>query len=205
MLVPIRATRHRKRSWNKGSRSASGLRTIASGLSDTPHHRSIFEERQRPPGVRGHPLRTCCGRTPRRIPPPRPPVSGDRYYLRVFQHARHSESLRFVAAIPRPARSHAYASPQPWLTPPTAGYRLGQDAHRLDDTQCFMESFQPLIPFDPQGLIALEFLSSLRDSADKLDRSRMKRSLSNVLDGQQRQPRAAKKASRRRLLRWRNR
>src|SRR5262249_25395443 len=61
----------------------------------------------------------------------------------------------------------AYASPRPFLTPSQgwlparAGSPLaGQDSHLLDDTQSFMESLPPPIPFDPQGLVALHFLSA---------------------------------------------
>jgi hypothetical protein len=36
----------------------------------------------------------------------------------------------------------------------------GQDLHLLDDTQSFMVASQPPIPFDPQGLVALNYLSS---------------------------------------------
>jgi hypothetical protein len=45
------------------------------------------------------------------------------------------------------------------LLPARAGSPLaGQDSHLLDDTQSFMESLSPPIPFDPQGLVALNFL-----------------------------------------------
>src|SRR6266478_4140793 len=76
------------------------------------------------------------------------------------------EDIGFGAAVPRPARSSAYASPavsprpaQGWL-PAWAGSPLaGQDSHLLDDTQSFMKASHPPIPFDPQGLVALEFQS----------------------------------------------
>ncbi len=35
----------------------------------------------------------------------------------------------------------------------------GQDLHLLDDTQSFMVVSHPPIPFDPQGLVALKYLS----------------------------------------------
>jgi len=35
----------------------------------------------------------------------------------------------------------------------------GQDSHLLDDTQSFMKASHPPMPFDPQGLVALIFLS----------------------------------------------
>src|SRR6266478_7699580 len=74
------------------------------------------------------------------------------------------EDIGFGAAVPRPARSSAYASPavsprpaQGWL-PAWAGSPLaGQDSHLLDDTQSFMKASPPPIPFDPQGLVALGF------------------------------------------------
>jgi hypothetical protein len=35
----------------------------------------------------------------------------------------------------------------------------GRVSHSLDDKQSFIETLQPLIPFDPQGLVALKYLS----------------------------------------------
>jgi hypothetical protein len=77
------------------------------------------------------------------------------------------KDIGFGAAVPRPARSSAYASPavsprpaQGWL-PARAGSPLaGQDSHLLDDKQSFMKASHPPIPFDPQGLVALNFLSA---------------------------------------------
>jgi hypothetical protein len=44
--------------------------------------------------------------------------------------------------------------------PARAGSPLtGRDAHPLDDTQSSMESLLPPIPFAPQGLVTLDFLS----------------------------------------------
>ena len=75
--------------------------------------------------------------------------------------------IGFGAATPWPTRSHAYASPRPFLTPSQgllparAGSPFaGRVSHPLDDTQSFMESLPPPIPFDPQGLVALNFLSA---------------------------------------------
>jgi hypothetical protein len=42
----------------------------------------------------------------------------------------------------------------------------GQDSHLLDDTRSFMVASHPPIPFDPQGLVALEFLSASTQAAD---------------------------------------
>ncbi len=79
-----------------------------------------------------------------------------------IQHARHPGSIGFGAAVPRPARSHAYASPNMFpssaqgLLPARAGSPLaGQDSHLLDDERSFMVASHPPIPFDPQGLVAL--------------------------------------------------
>src|SRR5262249_14252755 len=77
------------------------------------------------------------------------------------------KTIGFGAAFPWPARSSAYASPavsprpaQGWL-PARAGSPLaGQDSHLLDDKQSFMETSHPPIPFDPQGLVALFYLSA---------------------------------------------
>ncbi len=79
------------------------------------------------------------------------------------------KDIGFGAAVPRPARSSAYASPavsprpaQGWL-PARAGSPLaGQDSHLLDDKQSFMKASHPPIPFDPQGLVALNFLLCCR-------------------------------------------
>jgi hypothetical protein len=73
----------------------------------------------------------------------------------------------FGAAVPRPARSHAYASQnlfprtaQGWL-PARAGSPLaGQDSHLLDDTRGFVVASHLPVPLDPQGLVALNVLSS---------------------------------------------
>jgi hypothetical protein len=77
------------------------------------------------------------------------------------------KDIGFGAAVPRPARSHAYASQIPslqsaqGLLPARAGSPLaGRDSHPLDDKQSFMESSHPPIPIDPQGLVALEVLSA---------------------------------------------
>src|SRR6266568_4666937 len=77
------------------------------------------------------------------------------------------KDIGFGAAVPRPARSSAYASPavsprpaQGWL-PARAGSPLaGQDSHLLDDKQSFMKASHPPIPFDPQGLVALDLISN---------------------------------------------
>src|SRR5512134_2365288 len=75
------------------------------------------------------------------------------------------KTIGFGAAVPRPARSHASASPTPSLAsapgllPARAGSPLaGQDSHLLDDARSFMVASHPPIPFDPQGLVALNFL-----------------------------------------------
>jgi hypothetical protein len=71
--------------------------------------------------------------------------------------------LGFGAAVPRPARSRAYASQNLFpgtaqgLLPAQAGSPLaGQVSHLLDNTQSFMVASQTPIPFDPQGLVALD-------------------------------------------------
>jgi hypothetical protein len=75
------------------------------------------------------------------------------------------KTIGFGAAVPRPARSRAYASPHlfPRTTqgslPARVGSPLaGRDSHPLDDARSFMVASHPPIPFDPQGLVALEFL-----------------------------------------------
>jgi hypothetical protein len=75
------------------------------------------------------------------------------------------ETIGFGAAVPRPARLHAYASPMAFrppsqgLLPARAGSPLaGRVSHPLDDKQNFMEDLCPPIPIDPQGLVALKLL-----------------------------------------------
>ena len=75
--------------------------------------------------------------------------------------------IGFGAAVPQPARSHAYASQTPSLGSAQglllarAGSPLArQDSHLLDDRQSFMEASHPPIPFDQPCLGALNFLSS---------------------------------------------
>ena len=52
-----------------------------------------------------------------------------------------------------------FLTPSQGLLPVRAGSPLtGQDSHLLDDKQSFMEASNPPIPFDPQGLVALEAL-----------------------------------------------
>jgi len=140
--------------------------------SETGHRLSakpgLVEERRGPPRLRDRPLRTCYGRTPRRIqPPPCPYIyAGDYCCLRCNPALSASgKTIGFGAAVPRPARSHTYASPNLFprtaqgLLPARAGSPLaGQDSHPLDDERSFMVASHPPIPFDPQGLVALDCL-----------------------------------------------
>lgn len=75
--------------------------------------------------------------------------------------------IGFGAAVPQPARSHAYASPTPSLGSAQGLLlaRVGsplarQDSHLLDDRQSFMEASHPPLPFDQPCLVALDFLSA---------------------------------------------
>lgn len=70
--------------------------------------------------------------------------------------------IGFGAAVPRPARSHAYASQTPSLESAQGLLlaRVGsplarQDSHLLDDERSFMVASQPPIPFDQPCLVAL--------------------------------------------------
>jgi hypothetical protein len=129
------------------------------------------EERRGPPRLLDRPLRTCCGRTPRRIhSPPRPENSRRRLLLPSGNPGplASGKTIGFGAAVPRPARLHAYASrvlfprPAQGLLPAQAGSPLaGRDLHPLDDKRSFMKSSHPPIPFDQQSLVALNFLYSL--------------------------------------------
>jgi hypothetical protein len=142
--------------------------------SETGHRLSVtpgyVEERRGPPRLRGRPLRTCHGRTPRRIPPPPRPemLAGDGCCLQGKQAPGHPGRLEVSGPhAPWPTRSPAYASPgsflapsQGWL-PARAGSPLaGQDSHLLDDTQSFMKASHPPVPIDPHCLVALFFLYS---------------------------------------------
>ena len=69
------------------------------------------------------------------------------------------------AAVPRPARSPADASPAVSPRPAQGGRPAwagaplaGEDAHLLGDEQRCMATSPPPIPFDPQGLVALKIL-----------------------------------------------
>ena len=54
------------------------------------------------------------------------------------------------------------SDPSPGLLPARAGSPFaGRVSHPLDDTQSFMELLPPPMPFDPQGLVALNFLSAV--------------------------------------------
>ena len=91
--------------------------------------------------------------------------AGSHYCLRCHPALSASgKTLGFGAAVPRPARSRAYASPMAFL-PPSQGWLparagsplAGRVSHPLDDRQNFMKASHPPIPIDPQGLVALDF------------------------------------------------
>jgi len=74
--------------------------------------------------------------------------------------------IGFGAAVPQPARSHAYASQTPSLGSAQGLLltRVGsplarQDSHLLDDRQSFMEASHPPFPFDQPCLVARTCLS----------------------------------------------
>jgi hypothetical protein len=146
--------------------------------SETGHRLSAipgsFEERQGPPGLRGHPLPACRGATPRRTRPLLAPTSlredlrRDRLRLHVTQNARHPEShsfrghittahtlarLRFAGPVAETVARLATGSRG--LTPARTGFapagrRIEVSwSHRI-----------PPIPIDQQGLVALNFLSA---------------------------------------------
>ena len=132
-----------------------------------------------PPRLRDRPLRACHGRTPRRIPSPPCPKkrAGNGCCLQVKQDPRHPESISFGAASPWPTRSHAYASQNLFpgtaqgLLPARAGSPLaGRDLHPLDDMRSFMVVSHLLVPFDPQGLVALIDLSVVMTKASTIRR-----------------------------------
>ena len=143
-------------------------------VTGSPLRPGYVEERRGPPRLLDRPLRTCRGRTPRRIhSPPRPENSRRRLLLPSGNPgpSASGKTIGFGAAVPRPARSHAYASPVLFprpaqgLLPARAGSPLaGRDLHPLDDKRSFMKSSHPPIPFDQQGLVALHFLSAHRST-----------------------------------------
>ncbi len=111
--------------------------------------------------------------------PPDTPLSSPtsrrgRCGLQVIQHPGHPGSVEVSGPhAPWPTRLHASASPRPFLAPSQgllparAGSPFaGQGSHLLDDTQSFMESLPPPIPFDPQGLVALNFLYVARSPGE---------------------------------------
>src|SRR5262245_31371059 len=100
-------------------------------------------------------------------PRPRKLAAGVVVAFDEIQLSRHPGSIGFGAAVPRPARLHAYASPIPFLEsaqgllPAWAGSPLaGRVSHPLDGKQSFMKASPPPIPFDQQSLVALNFLSA---------------------------------------------
>ena len=94
-----------------------------------PQHRWFLREEVRASQVtRPSSSDVLWSNTPPDIIPSSPIVAGDRCGLRVFPHARHPESISFGAAVPRPARSPAYASPLPFLTP-SQGWRPAGRPH----------------------------------------------------------------------------
>jgi hypothetical protein len=100
--------------------------------------------------------------TPPDTLPALPVIAREGCCLRCFSALSASGKIfSFGAAIPRPARSHAYASPAVFprlaqgLLPTWAGSPLvGRDSHPLNDTQSFMKASHPPIPVGPQGLVA---------------------------------------------------
>jgi hypothetical protein len=104
----------------------------------------------------------------RRRPPSRPLSARGRCCLRCNPAlAASGKSRGFGAAVPRPARSPASASPHVFprtaqgVRPARAGAPLaGRDVHPLDDARSFLVASHPPIPFDPQGLVALKILSA---------------------------------------------
>ena len=125
-------------------------------VTGSPRNRDWSRRGEGLPGQLGdRPLRMCYGRTPRRIPPPpcpKTPHAEGCCCLRWNPALSASgKSIGFGAAVPRPARSHAYASQNLFprtaqgLLPARAGSPLaGQDSHLLDDTRSFMVAFRIL-------------------------------------------------------------
>jgi hypothetical protein len=106
--------------------------------------------------------------TPPDTIPSSPTHAGGAVAFEVIQPSRPPGRLEVSGPpTPWPARSQVYASPRP-LLPPSPGWLparagsplAGQDAHLLDDTQSFMESSHPPIPFDQHCLVALYYLYS---------------------------------------------
>ncbi len=115
------------------------------------------EERQGPPRLRGHPLRTCRGATLRRTQPRLAHFSLRSSLVRSTSPSRKTERsasgmlIVFEAKNPRPIRSRAYASPaslprpSPGSLPARAGSPLaGQNSHLQDNERNFMETSQIL-------------------------------------------------------------
>jgi hypothetical protein len=104
------------------TRASTNVPCVGDGSSALRYTGVVCEEKRGPPRLRGHPLRTCCGRTPRRIrPPPRPtPAEGHCCLRSISALSASGKNIGFGAAVPRPARSPAYASPMPFL-PPSQG------------------------------------------------------------------------------------
>jgi hypothetical protein len=136
--------------------------------------------------------------TPPDTIPSSPTHAGVAVAFEVIQHSRHPGRLEVSGPhTPWPARSHVYASPRPFLTPSQgllparAGSPLaGQDSHLLDDTQSFMESSHPPIPFDQHCLVALNFLSATAFSTARVASAPLPPTRRRLPAARQRPPRA---------------
>ena len=88
----------------------------------------FVEERRGPPRLRGHPLRACSGRTPRRIhPPPCPSLAGVVVAFDEIQHSRHPGRLEVLG--PQSHGPHARVPthrPPCFHDRPQAYYLLGR-------------------------------------------------------------------------------
>src|SRR5262249_8332397 len=144
--------------------------------SETGHRLSVkpgrVEERRGPPRFLDRPLRTCHGRTPRRIrASPRPPYT-ERPLLPSSHSAPWASGKRrgFGAACPM-ARTfaclriaEAIAGPVARLTTGSGGLTLGRTGFAPAGRQTkFHEGIVSSLPFDQHCLVALHFLYSYPD------------------------------------------
>ena len=107
---------------------ASADRCNAGDISTPlPISRLSPEEKRGDPRCLGHPLRACRGHRPRRVrTAPRPSLGAVAVAFRRSHTLGTRKHISFVATYPRPTRSRAYASPNPFPSPAQGSLPAGR-------------------------------------------------------------------------------
>lgn len=104
-------------------------------ITGSPLHRNDVEEERGPPRCLDRPLAACRGQPPRWVRPPCPTLGIAALAFKQIDALGTQNDLVFVAASPRPTRSHAYASPA--ASPlPSQGLLPAGRAHPLPRGAC---------------------------------------------------------------------